>query len=199
MKEEKIASIVFMPVCTRCAGFVYGEVDYEEQRLVGNPVRLISPEYCPQCGARFDMIVVPKRFPVEMSKFIQDREKPESDERCCENCAHRLETGIDGWLICNLHGGSMDSDMVCEQFAHGGKHEEEDSAGDDAGCAGDNVERMQTERDGDIQSEAGGGRLQHPAENYGAEHTNRYANDGLSVLRHDDAANLRLCKYSPHK
>ena len=37
-------------------------------------------------------------------------------EKCCENCIHAKETGIDGLIDCEKDGRSKDCDMVCDEY-----------------------------------------------------------------------------------
>ena len=66
--DNKIASILFMPVCTKCLKIIWQTVDAKEERVdngrpfIGSNCE-IYPNKCPHCGTWFDHIVIPTKLP----------------------------------------------------------------------------------------------------------------------------------------
>ena len=67
-----MASINFLPVCSKCKSIIWEVIDYkstcESGLLVEKQYSMaleITPEKCPVCGERFESINVPTRFPYD--------------------------------------------------------------------------------------------------------------------------------------
>ena len=75
--DKEIASILFMPVCTKCLKIIWQRIEGSQRiglvcgfpRLVG-PTYDISPSQCPHCGAWFDNITIPTKLPFEATEHI---------------------------------------------------------------------------------------------------------------------------------
>ena len=75
--DKEIASIMFMPVCTKCLKIIWQEIDgqqsvgdiYGSPRLMGAKYN-ISPDKCPHCGAWFNNITIPTKLPFNLYDYV---------------------------------------------------------------------------------------------------------------------------------
>ena len=68
--DKEIASITFMPVCTKCWKIIWQEIDGRQSVgiVCGSPRLMyptydISPDKCPHCGTLFNNITIPTKLP----------------------------------------------------------------------------------------------------------------------------------------
>ena len=68
--DKEIASILFMPVCTKCLKIIWQEINGGQSvDVICDSPRLrmptydISPDKCPYCGAWFNNITIPTKLP----------------------------------------------------------------------------------------------------------------------------------------
>ena len=80
MSDYGIASIVFLPVCSKCLNIIWQEVDYEKRiGIMGGVPRIIGDEYditpnkCPHCGMFINSIVIPTKLPFNSSEYIKGK------------------------------------------------------------------------------------------------------------------------------
>ena len=70
--SEDFATIQFLPVCSNCERIIYDIINIEEEQLsvetYHTPHTRIKPGQCKRCGAIFEQIVVPNRFPFNNKK-----------------------------------------------------------------------------------------------------------------------------------
>jgi len=75
--DKEIASIMFMPVCTKCLKIILQEIDVQQRdcnvfdspRLMGATYD-ISPDKCPHCGAWFNNITIPTKLPFNAYDYV---------------------------------------------------------------------------------------------------------------------------------
>ena len=75
--DKEIASILFMPVCTKCLKIIFQTVDGQERygSVCGRPQLIgaaydITPEKCPHCGSFFNNITMPTKLPFNVTEHI---------------------------------------------------------------------------------------------------------------------------------
>lgn len=70
--NKEIASIMFMPVCTKCLKIIWQEVDAPQSVGVigGSPKCDISPDKCPHCGTWFNSIKIPTKLPFNAHDYV---------------------------------------------------------------------------------------------------------------------------------
>lgn len=70
--SEDFATIQFLPVCSNCGRIIYDIIDVAEDPLYTEPYHgphtKIEPQQCKRCGAFFENITVPNRFPFNNKK-----------------------------------------------------------------------------------------------------------------------------------
>ena len=74
--DKEMASIIFMPVCTKCLKIIWQEIDglqsvdviRDSPRILG-ATYYISPYNCPHCGALFNSIIMPTKLPFNPYDF----------------------------------------------------------------------------------------------------------------------------------
>jgi len=76
--DKEIASIMFMPVCTKCLNIIQQEVDAPQSvGVIGGSPRLmgakydISPDKCPYCGTWFNNIAIPTKLPFNAYDYVR--------------------------------------------------------------------------------------------------------------------------------
>ena len=69
--DKEIASILFMPVCTKCLKIIWQEIDGRQSvgAICGSP-RYISPDKCPHCGTWFNNITIPTKLPFNAYDYV---------------------------------------------------------------------------------------------------------------------------------
>jgi len=73
--DKEIASIMFMPVCTKCWKIIWQEIDAQERM---GSMHNISPYECPNCGALFDNITIPTKLPFDPYDYKYSQQKQDS-------------------------------------------------------------------------------------------------------------------------
>lgn len=75
--DKEIASILFMPVCTKCLKIIWQTIEGREKyEIIGGSQRYmgvtydISPSKCPYCGAWFNNIAMPTKLPFDATEHI---------------------------------------------------------------------------------------------------------------------------------
>ena len=75
--DKEIASILFMPVCTKCLKIIWQEIDGRQSVgiICGSPRLMgatydISPDKCPHCGAWFNNITIPTKLPFNAYDYV---------------------------------------------------------------------------------------------------------------------------------
>jgi len=75
--DKEIASIMFMPVCTKCWKIIRQKIDARQSvNIVCGSPRLIdetydiSPDRCPHCGALFNNITIPTKLPFNSCDYM---------------------------------------------------------------------------------------------------------------------------------
>lgn len=75
--DKEIASIMFVPVCTKCWKIIWQEIDVQQRvsNICGSPGVMyatydISPNKCPHCGALFDNVTIPTRLPFNAYDYV---------------------------------------------------------------------------------------------------------------------------------
>ena len=80
MSDNGIASIVFLPVCTKCLNIIWQTVNCEDymDTVRGTPITFVDkhsirPETCPHCGRFIDSVVIPTKLPFNGSEYVEGR------------------------------------------------------------------------------------------------------------------------------
>ncbi len=75
--DKEIASIMFMPVCTKCLKIIRKRIDAWQSvdMVCGSPKIVnaaydISPDECPYCGALFNNITMPTKLPFNPCDYM---------------------------------------------------------------------------------------------------------------------------------
>ena len=68
--DYKVASIMFMPVCTKCLKIIWQEVDASQSIDFIGATYDISPNKCPHCGALFNSIEIPAKLPFNLYDYV---------------------------------------------------------------------------------------------------------------------------------
>lgn len=75
--DKEIASIMFMPVCTKCWKIIWQEIDVRQNvgvirgsSWIMGATYDISPYKCPHCGAWFNNITIPTKLPFNTYDYV---------------------------------------------------------------------------------------------------------------------------------
>ena len=75
--NKETASIMFMPVCTKCLKIIWRKIDARQSvdTVCGSPRLInatydISPDECPHCGALFNNITIPTKLPFNSCDYM---------------------------------------------------------------------------------------------------------------------------------
>ena len=75
--DKEIASIMFMPVCTKCLKSIWQEINGQQSAgvICGSPKLMdatcdISPDKCPHCGAWFNNITIPTKLSFNSYDYV---------------------------------------------------------------------------------------------------------------------------------
>lgn len=109
-----MASINFLPVCSKCKSIIWKVIDYTppcELGLLGEKLYLtkpeITPQECPVCGERFELITLPANIPFDNRHHDQEavpviqREIMHMFVWCCGSCGVAI---TDGDKFCRMCG-----------------------------------------------------------------------------------------------
>ena len=80
MTDNGIASIIFLPVCSKCLNIIWQTIDCKKRTgIVCGIPRTIGDEYditpykCPHCGRFIDSVEIPTKLPFNGSEYMKGR------------------------------------------------------------------------------------------------------------------------------
>ena len=68
--NKEIASILFMPVCTKCLKIIWETIDVQQRVGAISAAYDISPDKCPYCGTWFNNIAIPTKLPFNAYDYV---------------------------------------------------------------------------------------------------------------------------------